>query len=73
MTFEMNDQPLPLAYGAPLRLRVKRQLGDGMAEYIVRIKVTGSLETIGADKGGFILEGPRLRNVSWNPRTAIKF
>lgn len=30
LAFEMNGQPLPLVYGAPLRLRVENQLGYKM-------------------------------------------
>jgi DMSO/TMAO reductase YedYZ molybdopterin-dependent catalytic subunit len=49
----MNDQPLPVAHGAPLRLRVERQLGYKHAKYVMRIEVVENLKNIGQGKGGF--------------------
>ena len=49
----LNDQPLRIAYGAPLRLRVERQLGYKMAKYLHRIEAVESLAPIGRGKGGF--------------------
>jgi DMSO/TMAO reductase YedYZ molybdopterin-dependent catalytic subunit len=49
----MNDAPLKVAHGAPLRLRVERQLGYKHAKYLLRIEVTDSLSHIGQGKGGF--------------------
>jgi DMSO/TMAO reductase YedYZ molybdopterin-dependent catalytic subunit len=53
LAYEMNDTVLPIAYGAPLRLRVERQLGYKMAKYVMRIEAVESFETIGGGKGGF--------------------
>lgn len=53
LAYEMNDQTLPVPHGAPLRLRVERQLGYKMAKYIMRIEATDSFESIGGGKGGF--------------------
>jgi DMSO/TMAO reductase YedYZ molybdopterin-dependent catalytic subunit len=53
LAYEMNDRPLPIAYGAPLRLRLERQLGYKMAKYIMRVEVTDSVALIGRGKGGF--------------------
>ena len=53
LAYEMNDRPLPIPYGAPLRLRLERQLGYKMAKYIVRIEAIASFERIGRGKGGF--------------------
>ena len=39
----MNDQTLPVAHGAPLRLRVERQLGYKMAKYVMRIEAVDDL------------------------------
>ena len=39
LAYEMNGQALPIAYGAPLRLRDERQLGYKMAKYIMRIEL----------------------------------
>ncbi|HVY57839.1 MAG TPA: molybdopterin-binding protein [Xanthobacteraceae bacterium] len=53
LAYEMNDRPLPVAYGAPLRLRVERQLGYKMAKYIMRIEAVETLAPIGDGKGGY--------------------
>jgi DMSO/TMAO reductase YedYZ molybdopterin-dependent catalytic subunit len=49
----MNDRVLPVAHGAPLRLRVERQLGYKMAKYIMRIELVESFAGIGLGKGGY--------------------
>ncbi len=49
----MNGQPLSIPHGAPLRLRVERQLGYKQAKYITRIEVTDSLKGIAGGKGGY--------------------
>ena len=49
----MNDSPLSVGHGAPLRLRVERQLGYKQAKYIMRIEVTSTLAGTGLGKGGF--------------------
>ncbi len=49
----MNGQRLPVAHGAPLRLRVERQLGYKMAKYVMRIEAVASLDRIGGGRGGF--------------------
>ena len=38
-----TTRPLPIANGAPLRVRVERQLGYKMAKYIMRIELVGQL------------------------------
>ena len=48
----MNGAPLPLPYGAPLRLRVERQLGYKMAKFLTRIEAVERLDRIGRGKGG---------------------
>ncbi len=47
----MNDAPLP--YGAPLRVRVERQLGYKMAKYVMRIELVDSFAHIGNGNGGY--------------------
>ncbi|MGH7684982.1 MAG: molybdopterin-dependent oxidoreductase, partial [Vulcanimicrobiaceae bacterium] len=37
LAYDMNDKPLPVPHGAPLRLRVERQLGYKMAKYVMRV------------------------------------
>ncbi len=53
MAYAMNGQPLPVPHGAPLRLRVERQLGYKMAKYVMRIQVVENFSKIGFGKGGF--------------------
>lgn len=53
LAYEMNDKPLPVAHGAPLRLRVERQLGYKMAKYVMQIEAVASFESIAGGKGGY--------------------
>ncbi len=53
LAYEMNDVSLPVAHGAPLRLRLERQLGYKMAKYIMGIEVLASFADIGGGKGGY--------------------
>ena len=49
----MNRHLLPVPNGAPLRLRVERQLGYKHAKYIQRIEAVDSLERVHGGKGGY--------------------
>lgn len=49
----LNDAPLPVANGAPLRLRVERQLGYKQAKYLAGIEAVARLDGIRGGKGGF--------------------
>ena len=53
LAYEMNGQPLPLKHGAPLRLRVERQLGYKMAKFITRIEAVDRFDTIRGGNGGY--------------------
>ncbi|HET6971271.1 MAG TPA: molybdopterin-binding protein [Phenylobacterium sp.] len=53
LAYEMNDATLPVAHGAPLRLRVERQLGYKQAKYVMRIEAVDRLDQLGRGKGGF--------------------
>jgi DMSO/TMAO reductase YedYZ molybdopterin-dependent catalytic subunit len=53
LAYEMNDQMLPIANGAPLRLRVERQLGYKMAKYVMRIEAVDHIAGIRGGRGGF--------------------
>jgi DMSO/TMAO reductase YedYZ molybdopterin-dependent catalytic subunit len=53
MAYELNDAPLPVANGAPLRLRVERQLGYKQAKYVMRIEVVASFAEIAGGRGGY--------------------
>lgn len=53
LAYDMNDAPLPVANGAPLRVRVERQLGYKMAKYLMRIEALESFAHIGRGRGGY--------------------
>lgn len=53
LAYGMNGQDLPVAHGAPLRLRVERQLGYKQAKYLMRIEVVSSFESLGGGRGGY--------------------
>lgn len=53
LAYALNDRPLPVANGAPIRLRVERQLGYKHAKYVMRIEAVDRLDRIGLGKGGF--------------------
>ena len=53
LAYEMNGQPLPVAHGAPIRLRLERQLGDKMAKYVMRIEAIDNYAALGRGKGGY--------------------
>ena len=52
LAFEMNNEPLPKEYGAPLRLRVENQLGYKMVKWIKRIEFIQSEAVLGYGHGG---------------------
>jgi DMSO/TMAO reductase YedYZ molybdopterin-dependent catalytic subunit len=49
----MNGQALAVPHGAPLRLRVERQLGYKHAKYVQRIEAVSSFAMIRGGRGGF--------------------
>ena len=53
LAYEMNDAPLPVKNGAPLRLRVERQLGYKHAKYVMRVELVESFAAIAGGKGGY--------------------
>lgn len=53
LAYGMNGAPLPVANGAPLRLRVERQLGYKMAKYVHTIELTDNLVNLGSGKGSY--------------------
>jgi len=53
LAYGMNDARLPVANGAPLRLRVERQLGYKMAKYVHAIELVDDLKPFGLGKGGY--------------------
>lgn len=50
---QLNGERLPVANGAPLRMRIERQLGYKHAKYLTAIEAVESLDQIGRGKGGY--------------------
>lgn len=53
LAYELNDRTLPIPNGAPLRLRVERQLGYKHAKFVMRIELVESFQGIHGGKGGY--------------------
>jgi DMSO/TMAO reductase YedYZ molybdopterin-dependent catalytic subunit len=53
LAYGLNDQALPVTNGAPLRLRVERQLGYKHAKYLLRLELVADFAHIGDGKGGY--------------------
>lgn len=53
IAYNLNGKALDVAHGAPLRLRVERQLGYKQAKYIQRIEITDSFAGIAGGRGGY--------------------
>ena len=53
LAYELNDRPLPVMNGAPLRCRVERQLGYKQAKYIRAIELVESFAQIRGGNGGY--------------------
>ncbi len=50
---QLNGAPLPVRNGAPLRMRIERQLGYKHAKYVNAIEAVASLDGVEGGKGGF--------------------
>ncbi len=53
LAYDMNGEVLGVPHGAPLRLRVERQLGYKQAKYIRRIEAVESFADIQGGRGGY--------------------
>jgi DMSO/TMAO reductase YedYZ molybdopterin-dependent catalytic subunit len=53
LAYGMNGKALPVKHGAPLRLRVERQIGYKSAKYVHRIEAVDRLNHINGGRGGF--------------------
>jgi len=53
LAYGMNDGDLPTGHGAPLRLRVERQLGYKHAKFVMRVEAVASMDDIGSGRGGY--------------------
>ena len=49
----LNGEPIPEKNGAPLRMRIERQLGYKHAKYLTAIEAVASFDDIHGGKGGF--------------------
>ena len=49
----MNGGPLPVEHGAPVRMRIERQLGYKHAKFVMRIEAVASLNGLYGGKGGY--------------------
>ncbi len=53
LAYELNDQPLPIANGAPLRVRLERKLGYKQAKYLAAIELVDGYAAIAGGRGGY--------------------
>ena len=53
LAYDLNDKPLLVANGAPVRVRLERKLGYKHAKYLSAIELVDDYAWIGAGKGGF--------------------
>ena len=53
LAWGMNGAALPIGHGAPLRLRVERQLGYKHAKFVMRVEAADRLDGAGLGKGGY--------------------
>ena len=53
LAYELNGKSLPIQNGAPLRLRLERQLGYKMAKYVMRLEIVEDISRIAGGKGGY--------------------
>jgi DMSO/TMAO reductase YedYZ molybdopterin-dependent catalytic subunit len=53
LAYELNGEALPIKNGAPLRLRLERQLGYKMAKYVMRLEIVDDFSQIAGGKGGY--------------------
>ena len=53
LAYDLNDKPLPIANGAPLRVRLERKLGYKQSKYLAAIELVDSYANIGGGKGGY--------------------
>ncbi|HEX4180228.1 MAG TPA: molybdopterin-binding protein [Caulobacteraceae bacterium] len=53
LAYAMNGRTLGVPHGAPIRLRVERQLGYKQAKYVMRLELVDRFDKISGGKGGF--------------------
>ena len=53
LALEMNDEPLRVEHGAPVRLRIETQLGFKMVKWVRAIEFVEGYAAIGQGQGGW--------------------
>ena len=53
LAYDLNDKPLLVANGAPLRVRLERKLGYKQAKYLSAIELVADYSHVGKGRGGF--------------------
>jgi DMSO/TMAO reductase YedYZ molybdopterin-dependent catalytic subunit len=53
LAYGLNNRPLPVANGAPIRVRIERALGYKQPKYVHTIEAVDSFARFGRGKGGF--------------------
>ena len=66
LAYEMNNQPLDIGHGAPLRLRVETQLGYKMVKWLKSIEFVNDYKHIGLGQAGW-----REDHMYYSPRAGI--
>jgi DMSO/TMAO reductase YedYZ molybdopterin-dependent catalytic subunit len=53
LAWAMNDAPITVPHGAPIRLRAERLLGYKQAKYVMGVEAVASLAGFGKGQGGY--------------------
>lgn len=53
LAYEMNEAPIPIVHGAPVRLRVETQLGFKHVKWLKSIEFVSDYKNIGEGQGGY--------------------
>lgn len=56
LAYGMNGGPLPVAHGAPVRLRVERQLGYKSLKYLASLEAVDRVDGLGQGRGSMVGE-----------------
>ncbi len=56
LAYGMNGRDLPVAHGAPWRLRVERQLGYKSLKYVTSLEAVADVAGLGAGRGSMVAE-----------------